>query len=480
MPNSTNPNILWITPIYQKKIGYNRICDDLSEIMLQYLPFVDKMRFEAVSKQFQKTIFVKQRDLMFDFEMIRKLKRIPDIEKHDKVIPSLNWDGLEIMLKKFKNVNRIYFRNMNIIEHACSMRHIKKLTKPEFNSIIQLIILNYNNIIHIDLFYDKFYKHVWEKFNAKYSQSLVSIYDLYTVIFKQLKIYKTFPKLKYWVMNTHHSYNLDQMSEINEQDLELKRLKKFTFCYCCMDYPFSHNMSNHEFHFIPKLIRKNPQIKSLSLKNNIDFCRQHIVSPFKEMDIFFSLNLREFKASFPFRDDIFNNYETLMNLSRSFKSLIKLELWINVHFSIIHDNSQTIRKIMEFFKNLNNLQNLKLTLSGITREFRGINCIVFTKMLNLKSLTIHLDRFTDYFNSNFFDNCHDHFKSLKVLKLKRLKYDKDLISKISLCKNLTKLHISCLNVEYNKCKINFKKQKLFTNIKSIVLTHNDNYMPIII
>ena len=38
-----------------------RICDDLSEVILQYLSIEDKLKFESVSKQFQRTVFVKQK-----------------------------------------------------------------------------------------------------------------------------------------------------------------------------------------------------------------------------------------------------------------------------------------------------------------------------------------------------------------------------------------------------------------------------------
>ena len=38
----------------------DRICDDLSEVILQYLSLKDKLRMECVSKQFRRTVFVKQ------------------------------------------------------------------------------------------------------------------------------------------------------------------------------------------------------------------------------------------------------------------------------------------------------------------------------------------------------------------------------------------------------------------------------------
>ncbi len=36
-----------------------RICDDLCEVLLSYLSFADKIRFECVSKQWQKLIYNK-------------------------------------------------------------------------------------------------------------------------------------------------------------------------------------------------------------------------------------------------------------------------------------------------------------------------------------------------------------------------------------------------------------------------------------
>ena len=38
----------------------DRICDDLSEVLLQFLPLKHKVRLDCVSKQFQRTVFQKQ------------------------------------------------------------------------------------------------------------------------------------------------------------------------------------------------------------------------------------------------------------------------------------------------------------------------------------------------------------------------------------------------------------------------------------
>ena len=35
----------------------DRICDDLCEVILQYLPLKDQIKLECVSKQFQRTVY---------------------------------------------------------------------------------------------------------------------------------------------------------------------------------------------------------------------------------------------------------------------------------------------------------------------------------------------------------------------------------------------------------------------------------------
>ena len=382
------------------------------------------------------------------------------------------------MLKKFTNINQIYFRNLNTIYNRRYIDHVKQLSDAEFNSIINYIILNCRNIIHFDLFSRKFYKHVWDNFVAKYSEHLISVFHLYTLNCKELVKMQSFRNLKFWEFNTHHSYNLDNNSEIIGSDLHYKNLRKLCICYCCMDYPFSHNIQTHDFHFLSKLINNNRQIVSLTIRNDIDFSRQFIKTPFKEMDLFFNLNLLEFKGEFYFKDDIYNDYDVLMKLSRSMKNVKKLDIKIRVQFSLKNDNTFTMSKIMKFFENLVNLEELDLNFDGVTVQFRNIKCEVFHNCKKLKKLSIFTDRYTDYFDSTFFTNCQENLHSLRILKIKRIKYDKNLMKKISQCKNLTKLFFSCLNLkEYQKCKFYFKNESSL-HIKSIELVLKDFMMTV--
>ena len=51
---------------YRRDSFDDRFCDDLSEVILQYLSLEDKLRLECVSKQFQRTVFQRQYELYID------------------------------------------------------------------------------------------------------------------------------------------------------------------------------------------------------------------------------------------------------------------------------------------------------------------------------------------------------------------------------------------------------------------------------
>ena len=65
-----------------------RICDDLCEEILKYLPIKERFRLEGVSKQFQRTIFESEKTAFLELDDLKNCK---------------------IFLKKCPNVNRTGF-----------------------------------------------------------------------------------------------------------------------------------------------------------------------------------------------------------------------------------------------------------------------------------------------------------------------------------------------------------------------------------
>ena len=91
-----------------KRQSYNnRICDDLSEVLLQYLPLKDKLRYECVSKQFRNTIFQKQYvfDLKFLGYLFIKNTSLPIVRRIHYLI------CFKLILKKCPNLKTIVLRD---------------------------------------------------------------------------------------------------------------------------------------------------------------------------------------------------------------------------------------------------------------------------------------------------------------------------------------------------------------------------------
>src|SRR5437868_1725477 len=74
----------------------DRVCDDLSEVILQYLSLEDKLRLECVSKQFQRTVFRRH----YEFSVTR----VPSEQYY-----YITKDKLELLFKKCHNISEIFF-----------------------------------------------------------------------------------------------------------------------------------------------------------------------------------------------------------------------------------------------------------------------------------------------------------------------------------------------------------------------------------
>ena len=95
---------------YRRDSFDDRFCDDLSEVMLQFLSLEDKLKLEGVSKQFQRTVLKKHYELTIETKYITKRK----LEKQYKYLLNENLfidlKSLEVLLKKCPNITSIELR----------------------------------------------------------------------------------------------------------------------------------------------------------------------------------------------------------------------------------------------------------------------------------------------------------------------------------------------------------------------------------
>ena len=85
----------------------DRLGDDLTEEILQYLTFEDKIRLECVSKQWQRCVFTKQ----FGLDIVEGSKQTMDslriYRKEERRSPIVDMMSLESVLKKCPNIKKV-------------------------------------------------------------------------------------------------------------------------------------------------------------------------------------------------------------------------------------------------------------------------------------------------------------------------------------------------------------------------------------
>ena len=162
---------------YSRDSFSHRICDDLCEVVLQFLSLEDKIRFECVSQQFQRTVFQRQNEMRFDDPTcnIFKKTRIESFKK---------------LLKKCPNITSVYISNT--IRYLNYIPTIGCVTKPsphelwysnsitdEFgqrgyghNDCIEIITRNCHSLTKFKYKFCGIDKAVFEKFIETFGESL--------------------------------------------------------------------------------------------------------------------------------------------------------------------------------------------------------------------------------------------------------------------------------------------------------------------
>ena len=88
----------------------DRVCDDLSEVLLQYLSLEDKLKLECVSKQFQRTIF--QRHYVFD----ERFLYFSGFSSHPSLDRKRRFEKFSSILKKCPNIRIIDLYDKQLFE----------------------------------------------------------------------------------------------------------------------------------------------------------------------------------------------------------------------------------------------------------------------------------------------------------------------------------------------------------------------------
>ena len=189
-------NVELIEDNYRRDSFDDRFCDDLSEVLLQFLSFEDKLRFECVSKQFQRTVFQRQYKLKIslcpDYYIVYLKSKISISNTYSRTKRDLIYYHIEDQsMHSFKALLK-----------KCSNTKSIKLQEPDLN--FRIVVSIYDKYARI--LYDRLFEYnricgLFEQM-ANYCQNLKSIgcgfviYDKNSDIRQFLTQLNAFPALK--------------------------------------------------------------------------------------------------------------------------------------------------------------------------------------------------------------------------------------------------------------------------------------------
>ena len=303
---------------FQSKVNYkrdsfdDRFCDDLCEDILQYLPLKDKLRFERVSKQFQRTVFVKQYSISpYTDECLIKHAQSENFSKEQYL------KTIESVLKKCPNILKV---NFNILESSI---HIPELNNYEIHENIFQLITKYCN--HLIEFNGRFidsneeeFKEFHKKFELKLTESRQFSYMEYIALFPNLQS-----------LNLKTNVHLEQILQLNSSQLKSLYL-----------------IINEETeNMVRKVLQKFHKIRHLTLSVNTDN-QKSALNAFQDSPLL--QNLIELKISENGSQRCVSIIKCLKQMAKKCPNLKKIEINYQIFLEEISDFEQLMSSLKAF------------------------------------------------------------------------------------------------------------------------------------
>jgi hypothetical protein len=200
----------------QKRQSFSeRICDDLCQVLIKYLSFEDKIRFECVSKQFQRLIFNKQYCIEI-IEINPYLAQNRNCDRKENTLNALikkrnqfNYKAFESVLKKCKFINNI------IINYRNDYLNTKEVLKS--------IVKNCTNLKSIAFNFNRISDHLIENFGRKLGQNLR---EITFIEYKQsiIKKYKKLLRLSPNLVSFGDEFGIDLSLFVDKNELLVPKL----------------------------------------------------------------------------------------------------------------------------------------------------------------------------------------------------------------------------------------------------------------
>ena len=361
----------------------DRFCDDLCEEILQYLPLNEKMRFECVSKQFQRTVFRRVHQFrLVEFETAFIFEGIYNF------IPNTIWKlkyssdelkmlmSFESLLKKCPNIDSIRY----ISQNSQNIKLMLQMFTKYCNNLSELNsnIYKSNDCNESQEFFRKFGPKLRDYYNNKF--------------FHKVEEFNLFPNLRSLNLDTNGSH-LDDILQLN-----LRRVKSLNLI-----------IEHDKGYMVPKVLQKFNEIRHLTL----DF------KSYNEMTVFNALqdspllqNVIDLKvwAEGDQRSDFIIN--CLKQMAIKSPNLKRIELFNKKQF-ITLKNTSDFEQLMSSLKAFPNLKRL-----GIRLQF--MSGLEFDEIFSFKGFPqelthLRIDFYRQKLNVLFFEDIDIYLPKIQCL-----------------------------------------------------------------
>ena len=337
-----------VLPKRSLRDSFDRFGDDLTELLLSYLPVGDKFRFECLSKQWQRLVFNRQHRIVLDFyeELDYNTIKTPK----DKHRYNILFEHLFRKLEFLKDIECHHYFNTKTFESIINdCRYIEKIG---FNGLIKDELLN-------QLF-------------RKFGQRLLSV-DLSLLFNKHFdNIFKDSPNLRHLKINKHLNYlnetylpklidiylplNVDPLLFTTFTEQYYKQIESIVI-------RFDDKSSPDHLKKCLTLISRYPNLESLKIKLSMS---SKASSPIDSELRLIGIKCKSLKR-LSIRSSKWLTNDSLLSVINQFQSLTRLSLTID-------SSTQQLLGTIADLNNCSQLNKFKLEFNGLTDEtFKDIH-----------------------------------------------------------------------------------------------------------
>ena len=378
-----------------KKSFSDRICDDLCEEILQYLSLEDKLKLEGVSKQFQRTVLKKHKELFIGKNKSTTIRKSKEKYKYFLIenisigLKYIYW-SLEVLLKKCPNITSIELRD--------------SFGRYGYYELFRLITKYCNNLREIVFGENEMNDINFQEFQRKFGPKINFIHRL-----KDANNYNLFPNIEKLIFKSELLY---QSNKQLIPRLKLNKLKKLEVIIL-------------EEHMVKTCVDTFPTLTHL----NIEFRPPNtelIVNSLKFISNLKHLIHLSFKSFGEINEIICVSLKRMANKCQKLKSF-------ECDFNIT-DNLD-IRQLLSPFEAFPALKRLCLTINCQDLEDFDINDFIsfeaFKGLSNITHLTLRFDESYYEIEANILTDIDIHLPKLQYLELKEIKVTPEEVTQMA-------------------------------------------------